>query len=110
LKFLIDANLPPALAHWLKNAGEDDAVHVFDLGQANALDTDIWRLAQRDEYIILTKDVDFAYLAIGDSEGPHVVWLRCGNLTLTSFKSWFDARWREARALLEDGAHLVEMR
>jgi predicted nuclease of predicted toxin-antitoxin system len=44
MTFLIDAQLPPALAGWLREAGHD-AVHVEDLGLRDANDGAIWQHA-----------------------------------------------------------------
>ncbi len=44
MRFLIDAQLPPALARWLSSAGHD-AGHVADIGLAGARDGEIWAYA-----------------------------------------------------------------
>jgi predicted nuclease of predicted toxin-antitoxin system len=41
-RFLIDGQLPPALAAALRNIG-CDAAHVADLGLLSSDDTDVWR-------------------------------------------------------------------
>ena len=46
MRFLIDANLPFALAHWIGEQG-DHAEHVSDAGLASADDRDIWAYAGR---------------------------------------------------------------
>lgn len=90
--------------------GAQSALHALDLDEGRWLDADLWRLAREENYVVVTKDVDFAYLALSNSEGPSVVWLRCGNLALAPFKAWFEARWPRVRALLAEGEHLIEMR
>ncbi|HWA22767.1 MAG TPA: DUF5615 family PIN-like protein [Caulobacterales bacterium] len=107
---MIDANLPPLLAKWIADGGKDSATHLLAWDEPARIDPDIWQAATKTGHVIVTKDVDFAYLALGDPEGPQVVWIRCGNLTLVPFKYWFAARWPEARVLLADGARLVELR
>jgi predicted nuclease of predicted toxin-antitoxin system len=44
MQFLIDAQLPPALARWLSSAGHH-AEHVADIGLAGARDGEIWAYA-----------------------------------------------------------------
>lgn len=41
MRFLVDAQLPPALARWLASQGHQ-ADHVGDLGLAAAMDRVIW--------------------------------------------------------------------
>jgi predicted nuclease of predicted toxin-antitoxin system len=46
MRFLIDAQLPPALARWLSSAGHD-AEHVADIGLAGAGTVKLGLRAQR---------------------------------------------------------------
>jgi predicted nuclease of predicted toxin-antitoxin system len=46
MKFLVDAQLPPALAHWLRERGHA-AEHVEDVGLSSAEDVDIWNRASQ---------------------------------------------------------------
>ena len=59
MKFLVDAQLPPALPHWLREAGHE-AQAVREVGLREADDSDIWRQASATGAIIVTKDEDFA--------------------------------------------------
>ena len=56
MKFLIDAQLPPALAEWLRQAGYESQ-SVRDAGLRDAEDFMIWQYAQTHGWVILTKDV-----------------------------------------------------
>ena len=58
MKFLIDANLPPRLCAWL-NSRRHAAEHLFDLDLLDATDTEIWRRAEVQKLVIVSKDVDF---------------------------------------------------
>ncbi|MGH7341852.1 MAG: DUF5615 family PIN-like protein [Candidatus Rokuibacteriota bacterium] len=44
MRFLVDAQLPPALARWLTSHGHE-AEHVFDCDLTSADDRTIWRRA-----------------------------------------------------------------
>lgn len=57
MKFLVDAQLPPALAHWLREAGHE-AAHVEDAGLRESDDRLIWSHAQQTATVIVTKDED----------------------------------------------------
>lgn len=59
MKFLIDAQLPPALARWLVEAG-CEAQAVREIGLRMAEDNAIWRHAESGDCVIVTKDEDFA--------------------------------------------------
>jgi predicted nuclease of predicted toxin-antitoxin system len=56
-RFLIDAQLPPALARQLAAAGHA-ATHVLDVGLLEASDSQIWDYALANGTVILTKDED----------------------------------------------------
>jgi predicted nuclease of predicted toxin-antitoxin system len=110
VKFLIDAQLPPALAAWLQQAGHE-AAHVRDVGLREAGDDTIWAYALQAGVVIVTKDEDFAAraaLAI-DSERPIVVWLRVGNTTNRALIAWMEPRLAEIVTLLNQGHRLVEV-
>ena len=59
MKFVVDAQLPPALARVLRDSG-CDAVAVREIGLRDATDSDIWHHAIQQEAAIITKDEDFA--------------------------------------------------
>lgn len=44
MRFLVDHQLPPALARWLQSVGHI-ASHVVDHGMSTAADREIWRKA-----------------------------------------------------------------
>ena len=54
MRFLVDAQLPPALARWLVGKGYK-AEHVADCVLAEASDRVIWRYALSVGAVILTK-------------------------------------------------------
>lgn len=53
MNFLIDAQLPPALACWIISRGHQ-ATHVFDLGFHTADDPVIWERAQNEQAAIIS--------------------------------------------------------
>jgi len=74
MRFLVDAQLPPALADWLV-ARE----HVADRGPGSASDTEIWICATAIGAAIVTKDEDFAQRKAMNEGGLAVVWIRLPN-------------------------------
>jgi predicted nuclease of predicted toxin-antitoxin system len=66
--FLVDAQLPPAVARWLSAKGYE-AYHVSDVGMQRATDDEIWDFAADKRYVVITKDEDFANKRILATEG-----------------------------------------
>jgi predicted nuclease of predicted toxin-antitoxin system len=108
MTFLIDAQLPPALARWLLDAGRE-ASHLQDMGLRDADDGMVWATALRIGAAIVTKDEDFAARSVRSKEAPIIVWLRVGNTTNPVLKTWIDARLPGILQLLEQGNRLVEV-
>ena len=74
MKFLIDAQLPRRLARWLSTQGYD-ALHTLDLPSGNRTqDTEIIRLAQQDDRVVVTKDDDF-FQSFLVNDQPQKLWL-----------------------------------
>ena len=69
MQFLVDAQLPPALARWISAQGYS-AYHVADIGMASARDPEIWDRAYGDGAIIINKDEYFAMLRTIYPDGP----------------------------------------
>jgi predicted nuclease of predicted toxin-antitoxin system len=107
MRFIVDAQLPPALCIWLKARGFE-AQHVFDIGLGGASDIVIAERAIADGAFIISKDEDFLVLRLPDRFG--FIWLRVGNATTRSLVGWLDARWEQVDRLLAAGERLVELR
>lgn len=69
MQFLVDTNLPKAMAVWLAEKGHA-CDHVLQLGLAQAKDSELWRRAGETGAIIVSKDEDFADLARRTISGP----------------------------------------
>lgn len=108
MKFLIDAQLPPALAHWLREAGHE-AEHVETLGLRDSNDGAIWAYALQHSAVIMTKDEDFPVRSKQTATAPAIVWLRVGNTTNRSLRAWIDPRLPGIVRLLEQESRLVEV-
>src|SRR5689334_5111310 len=78
MRFLVDAQLPPALARWLAANGHT-AEHVADRQLEAASDVAIWDCALRQAAAIITKDEDFALSKALSDTSPAVVWIRLPN-------------------------------
>jgi predicted nuclease of predicted toxin-antitoxin system len=107
LRFLVDAQLPPALARRLQSLGHS-AEHVADCGLLTAPDKDIRAHADRTGATIVTKDEDFAVHRVLH-EGPTVVWVRIGNTRRAALLERFGAELAKIVAALERGETIVEL-
>ncbi|MDQ2859988.1 MAG: DUF5615 family PIN-like protein [Pseudomonadota bacterium] len=109
MRFIVDAQLPPALAEWLRERGHQAAA-CRDLGLRDADDRSIWERAGSDRAIIITKDEDFAILAGSDRQGRQVLWVRTGNLVNRVLLAQFARAWPQVEGHLLAGVAVVELR
>jgi predicted nuclease of predicted toxin-antitoxin system len=126
MKFLIDAQLPPKLTRALTRGGHV-ALHVYECGLLTAKDSDIWKYAAKQGAVVITKDADFAAIALAGKagtslrsgiatpktrakRGPAVVWLRLGNVTNDALIKAVVGVLPQIIAAIEAGEDLVEVR
>ena len=109
MKFLVDAQLPPALARWLREAGHD-AQAVRELGLREAEDGAIWNHALAVGAVIVTKDEDFPRRAWQATTSPVIVWLCIGNATNQALQQWFMPQLPQIIEWIEQGVRVLEIR
>ncbi len=107
MKFLVDEQLPPALAEWLRARGHQ-AEHVHSIGLGAADDQTIWLHARDGDWIIVTKDEDFPARRAAVA-GPTIVWLRIGNAANSVLLARAEEHWSAIVPLLESGEPIVEL-
>jgi predicted nuclease of predicted toxin-antitoxin system len=108
VRFLVDAQLPPALARYLSSIGHH-AEHVADIGLAGAEDPTIWDYALHTSAAIITKDEDFAIRGMLKPSGPPVIWLRIGNSSKRALLNWFGVLLPIIERDLAAGEKLIEV-
>lgn len=108
MRFLVDAQLPPALARWLQSHAHD-ADHVVDLALERAPDGVIWNCAVTSGAVIVTKDEDFVQRRVLAKTGPTVVWLRIGNTRRRTLLTWFESVFPAIVLAIERGETLIEL-
>ena len=108
MRFLVDAQLPPALAELLADTGHV-AEHVFNLKLVGASDSQIWDYANRVGAVIVTKDEDFSARRAVSQSGPQILWLRIGNTTTPYLLIRMRGRLSELCQLLDAGEKIVEV-
>jgi predicted nuclease of predicted toxin-antitoxin system len=109
VQFLIDAQLPPALARSLEAAGHD-AVHVADVGLLRADDPAIWEHASVTGAALITKDEDFVTMrALKVEDGPAIIWVRIGNSSKRVLIERFSAVFAEIVDALRRGETVIQV-
>jgi predicted nuclease of predicted toxin-antitoxin system len=108
MRFLVDAQLPPALARHLVDLG-DHAEHVAELGLERASDSEIRKCAADLSAIIITKDEDFVVQRAFQGAGPVIIWMRIGNTTKRELLARVARAWPAIVAALERGETVIEV-
>ena len=107
-RFLVDNQLPDALARWLEAKGFS-AQHVLALQLAQSTDEVIWQHAAQTESVIVSKDEDFARMTVLRPEPVAVVWLRMGNCRTPMLLATMERAWPAIKEQLEGGGRLIEV-
>lgn len=80
MKLLLDQGLPRSAATLLRDE-EIDAIHVSEIGMAEADDGDIIRRARSEGRVVATLDADFhTLLALDEAISPSVIRIRIEGL------------------------------
>lgn len=108
MRFLVDAQLPPALAAWLRSKGHE-ADHVVDVALAEAPDAAIWALAIAEGAMIVTKDRDFVDWALARTPKARILWVRFGNIRREALLARLGAAWPELSDVLASDVTIIEV-
>lgn len=106
MRFLIDAQLPPALCGWFEERGFE-AEHVTRRLGGQTPDVQIAACAASEGLVLVTKDDDFAFRHPPTDD--QLLWLRCGNITNQALRVWLEERWAPILAAVEAGEKLIEV-
>ncbi len=109
MRFLVDTQLPAALAQWLRERGHQ-AEHVLEINLAQSKDTLVWEYAREHGEVSITKDEDFAEWVRRGRPGPAVMWLRMGNSSKRALLAWLDPLLPLVVNKLQQAERLVEVR
>ncbi len=109
MKFLVDNQLPSALARWLSARGYD-AVHVLDRDQGQTDDRGLWSLAITENRIVVSKDEDFFILATRPGDAGQLLWLRLGNCRKQTLLTALETAWSAIEAAFQASQRIVEVR
>jgi predicted nuclease of predicted toxin-antitoxin system len=108
MRFLVDNQLPPLLAGFLRERGHE-ATHVFEKGLHELDDRTLWERASAAESIVISKDEDFLYLANRPGERGKLLWVRLGNCRNANLIDAFSQSLARVIAAFESGHRVVEL-
>ncbi|MDN5871329.1 MAG: DUF5615 family PIN-like protein [Nitrococcus sp.] len=86
MRLLFDQNLSPRLAARLASLFPGSA-HVQDFDLAQASDVDLLYFAEREGFILVSKDSDFFEPALLRGYTAKIVWVRRGNCSATEIEN-----------------------
>ena len=109
MKFLVDNQLPVALARYLTSRGYE-CEHVEDAHLDRASDAEIWQYASQRGCVVVSKDEDFLYLAGRAETAARLVWVRLGNCRTGALLEAFERLWPRVEQALMGGEQVVEIR
>lgn len=85
VKLLFDQNLSPKLIKKLADS-YPNSDHLDLLGLGTADDILVWEHAKANDFVVITKDADFADLSVLRGFPPKVVWIRKGNCSTAAIE------------------------
>lgn len=109
MRFLVDNQLPPALARFISEDLAVEALHVMDVGMRNRSDADVWAYASENDFVLISKDEDFVTL-YSKSPSARLLWVRLRNCRRVLLLKVFKEQWHRILACLENGERFIELR
>jgi predicted nuclease of predicted toxin-antitoxin system len=105
LRFILDEQLPPRLADWLRKR-DHDARHVLDIGLGGGTDAKVIAAAEERGAVLVTKNAGFR---LPRRIAVPVIWLRFGNVSTRLLLERFAQAFDEVEKALATGEMLVEI-
>ncbi len=107
LRFIVDTQLPPVLASFLRRKGYD-ATHTTDYPLAQYLaDQQIRQIALTEDRIIITKDDDFLDYFWARGAPPKLLKVAIGNIRNNDLIDLFELNLQTINKLFGDNAQVV---
>ena len=85
MKLLFDQNLSPRLVRQLEDLFPGSS-HVQAQGFASSPDTPLWEFARKNDFVIVSKDVDFSDRSALLGYPPKIIWIRMGNCSTSEIE------------------------
>jgi predicted nuclease of predicted toxin-antitoxin system len=104
MKFLADMGISPRSVAFLRDIGVE-AVHLHELGLDQLPDAVIVERARREDYIVLTHDLDFGeLLALSGADLPSVVIFRLQSMRPSNVNRYLRILITDHQTALAEGA------
>ena len=78
MKLLLDQNLSRKLVKQIEEA-YPGSCHIISVLTESSTDREIWLFAEKNGFVIVTKDDDFEQRSVLLGHPPKVIWIRLGN-------------------------------
>lgn len=101
MKLFFDEHLSPRLVDILEDI-YPNSTHVLHSGLLGATDEQIWVFAQKNGYVIVSKDSDMHQRSFLRGFPPKVIWIRIGNCTTHQLSALLRRRYINIRNFFED--------
>ena len=109
MKFLVDNQLPPALARFISEDLGVEARHVADIGLRDAADADVWSYASENDFVLISKDDDFVSL-YSKTPSARLLWVRLGNCRREFLLTVFKKQCPRILERFDQGERFLELR
>lgn len=108
MKFIVDAQLPARLKHWLVEKGYD-TIHTDDLPQKHLTpDKFIIDVAEKQNRIVVSKDSDFYKSNIIDGIPKRILFITMGNIVNKELLKLFELNFPTIITYFETGRKVIE--
>jgi predicted nuclease of predicted toxin-antitoxin system len=101
VKLLFDHNLSPSLVNRLQDIYANSN-HVYRLSLDQTPDSEVWEYARKENFLIVTKDVDFSDLCLLRGFPPKIIWIRRGNCKTADIEAILRNHYADIQALNKD--------
>lgn len=109
MKPLLDENQSRRVLPFLQTLYPGSSQVVLE-GMEQADDTEIWKFAKDNGFVIVTKDSDFQELSLLNGAPPKVIWLRSGNTGKASVIRVLTENLAAIEAIIaDDEAHCLDL-
>ncbi len=109
MKLLLDENLSRRIIPFIEAAFPGSS-QIALLGMERCSDREVWEFAGKNNFVIVTKDVDFYEMSTLYGHPPQVIWLRSGNVKRSDItQTLLNNRELIEKSLLEKGVSCVEI-
>lgn len=107
MKFIVDTQLPPRLAIYLREKGYD-TIHTTHFEEGHLLsDEEIILAAQKQDRVVVTKDSDFSDYFLLKGSPPKVLRIEFGNISNRELIWLFDLHLAKVMAAFDEGSEMV---